>query len=220
MLKHAKKQKKKGLDEHTGGVVKSNKLSVLLVVLLAFIGIFSWHKITNNHDQIKKPATENVSKKNPTLNEVVKAEAELESKKYIEGITPESVLAKVNKLRAEAGVPPLVLDERLNVSAMLKAQDMVDNGYYGHKNPTTGKRGASYVFDLTGQECSYAGENLMESVGSHNNLESLINGWKESKSHYEAMIDPKYHTIGFAKMTKFKDGLTYLYAVQHFCQKR
>ena len=40
--------------------------------------------------------------------------------------TPEEILTEVNKLRAEVGVAPVALDEKLNASALLKA---ISNNY-------------------------------------------------------------------------------------------
>mgnify|MGYP000851826311 FL=1 len=49
--------------------------------------------------------------------------------------TPEELLAEANRLRAEKGVAPLVIDERLNQSAQWKADDTKEFNYYGHVKP-------------------------------------------------------------------------------------
>ena len=191
--------------------VKNNKLSVLLAIFVLILGAGAfYHYIT-------------VSELEKTLrgkeHEVNVANDKMEDYKNAAlGITPEAVLTEVNKLRAEVGVAPLELDERLNASATAKARDMANNDYFDHKNPRTGKDGWTYVFDYLSGECRYAGENIATTTRSDADAKHFVlNQWKGSKPHYEGMINPKYRKIGF--------GIAYnkdlqRYAVQHFCGPR
>ena len=133
--------------------------------------------------------------------------------------TPEEILAEVNKLRADVGVSPVILDNRLNASALLKAQDMVTYNYYDHSNPSTGKRGVSYIYDVTGNECVSTAENLARGSVERTAKERAL-GWKESEPHYKAMIDPQYTKIGFAEI--FDHGVKVeaaTMAVLHMCRE-
>lgn len=142
----------------------------------------------------------------------------LEAYKKSKEITPEEVLKEVNRLRAEVGVTPIVLDERLNASAYLKMRDMIANKYFSHESPLTGKRGATYVFDIMGDNniCNISvSENL--STDSMASIEDTIGGWRNSESHYKAMIDPRVKSMGFATGRGYYNGELLDYSVQHFC---
>lgn len=120
--------------------------------------------------------------------------------------TVSELLKLVNQERVRVGVAPLALDERLNQSAQLKADDMVRNKYQAHVNPLTGKHGYEYIPEA-GLNCFYHGENLS---WFHKNAEVAVKDWKLSESHYKAMIDSQYELTGFGIA-----GNNII--VQHFC---
>lgn len=129
----------------------------------------------------------------------------------VEAVPPSSdeLLRLVNKERAKVGVAPLVIDERVQEAAQLKADDMLKNNYFDHVD-ANGKHGYTYVID-TGADCTYAGENI--TWNTHvNDSKTAVEAWVGSKSHYEAMIDAKYTTTGF--------GIADRKIVQHFCVAR
>lgn len=121
---------------------------------------------------------------------------------------PEEMLELVNQERARVGVAPLVIDERLSMSAQMKADDMDSNNYFDHIDANN-KHGYEYVFDMTGLDCSYAGENIYKYA--HGTSQRAFNWWKNSKPHYEAMKNPKYTHTGFG--VAGPENKT----VQHFC---
>lgn len=128
--------------------------------------------------------------------------------------TTAELLAEANRLRAEKGVAPLVIDERLNQSAQWKADDMKAFDYFGHVRD--GYNGAYKIYDLTRQpdgrsECLQASENLQ-----WDGTESPFKWWVTSKPHYEALINPRYETTGFG-YASVNGRNTY---VQHFCDLR
>ena len=115
-----------------------------------------------------------------------------------------------NNEREKRGIKPLKLNESLNKSAQAKADDMVENDYYGHKNPKTGKQGYSYVTDVLGYGyCRRYGENIAGAFDSSHSVEK----WMDSKPHKKAILDSDYDAIGFG-ITKHKHEY---YFVQHFC---
>lgn len=133
--------------------------------------------------------------------------------------TPEEILAEVNKLRAEVGVAPVVLDEKLNASALLKAQDMVTYNYYAHANPKTGKRGVNYIFDIN-DKCISGAEDLARGSVIRD-AKGRVQSWKESKPHYEAIIDPEYTKMGFAEIFDHSVKVEApTMSVLHLCQTR
>ena len=183
--------------------VKNNKLSVLLAVLLVVVGwlafnMFSELKRVENAKQSIKQSTQTTT----------------EQSKEVKLATPEEILTEVNQLRAEAGVSPVRLDERLNQSARLKVQDMIDNNYYAHENPTTGKSGPTYIFSLM-NECRTGGENLY-TRGNNSSARQIITEWAMSEKHYSAIIDPGQDLIGYANAENSKTKSTY--DVLHLCK--
>lgn len=128
--------------------------------------------------------------------------------------TADELFTLINEERTKAGVPPLTRDARLDQSAQLKADDMRDGGYYGHNNPTTGKKGNSYINDTMPGECSYINENLNQVTGTYVTKEKVVQGWMESDSHRNEMLSPRYTLTGFAVVEPKKGELL---AVQHFC---
>lgn len=136
--------------------------------------------------------------------------------------TPEEVLAEVNKLRAEKGVKPLVLDEQLNISAMRKAQDMKVGEYFDHVNPKTGKHGYEYIdtYGIEGCNSRERGENITKNaVYNGKSANERIAQLAKSKPHYEAMIDPVYTKMGWSMTEAYsrETGSFTVIGVQHFC---
>lgn len=120
-------------------------------------------------------------------------------------LTPENLLKFVNDERAKNGVAPLALDERLNQSAQIKADDMHDNNYFEHVNPNTGKQGYEYAHEAI-PECVKFGENIVRA----DNSDIAIKIWINSKPHHDAMISPSPSLTGF--------GISGDYVVEHFCE--
>ena len=190
---------------------KIAKYSVILTVLAVIVGIGVIY-----HQSVVSGLEKELNGKDHEMS-LAKDKVE-EYRKVVFDTTPEAVLVEVNKLRAEVGVAPLGLDEKLNASAMTKARDMAKNDYFDHVNPKTGKSGYTYIFDYSGNECKYGGENIAVTPYSRADAKYLVvDIWKESRPHYEGMIDAKYSKIGFG-IARSKDGSQY--AVQHFCELR
>lgn len=124
--------------------------------------------------------------------------------------TVDELFRLVNEERAKVGVAPLKLDPLLNKSAQLKAEDMAKNNYFAHSD-ANGKHGYSYVADV-GKRCVYSSENLRDNDEYINTSVEVIDGWKSSKPHYEAMTDSKYESTGF--------GIAKDKIVEHFCDER
>lgn len=134
----------------------------------------------------------------------VKAPAQPEQQTLI--YSEASLLTQANKLRAEKGVPPLVLDERLNQSAQWKADDMQAFNYLGHVRD--GYHGNAKGIELA-PDCIAVNENYEYSTTSA----SPYDWWVTSPPHYTALINPKYDTTGFGYALV---GDKHVY-VQHFC---
>lgn len=138
--------------------------------------------------------------------------------KYDEG-PPDAteILELVNQERQSKGVSPLAVDERLVASAREKAEDMAVRSYLKHDNPE-GVPGTELVFKRTGDLCKYGGENIQFFPGEKVTSRMVVNSWKESKPHYDGMLNGKYLLTGvYVKQGTYAAPDGY-YSVQHFCQ--
>ncbi len=108
------------------------------------------------------------------------------------GISAEDskLLELVNKARAEAGVGPLQFDMELMKVARLKAQDMVNKGYFSHDSPTYGS-----PFDMMRQfdiAFRYAGEN----IAGNQSVEGAFNAWMGSSGHKANILNANFGYTG------------------------
>lgn len=123
-------------------------------------------------------------------------------------LNADTLFVLVNEERTKAGVAPLVRDARLDVSAKIKADDMLIGKYFAHVNPTTGQRGYELI---PSGVCTYQGENLalISTPGDKNY--TTIEWWNNSATHRDTMLDQRYTLTGMAVSGSL--------VVQHFCQQ-
>lgn len=106
--------------------------------------------------------------------------------------TVDELLAETNKARTDNGLQPLVLDERLNVTAQAKCQDMLERNYWSHDTPD----GAEpwQMIDAHGILYQTAGENL---AYGYENAKATVNGWMNSPGHKANIVNTTFTNIGF-----------------------
>ena len=110
----------------------------------------------------------------------------------------------VNEERAKAGVKPLTRDARLDATAKARSDDMVARNYFSHDDPMTGAK----MINKQDAGCKMS-ENIISS-GTTDRNSAAINWWLGSKSHKDAMLNPKYTKTGI--------GVNGDIGVQHFCE--
>jgi len=96
----------------------------------------------------------------------------------------------VNQERARAGLAPLQVDMALVKLARMKAQDMIDKGYFSHTSPTYGS-----PFDMmkaAGVQYRYAGENLAGAPTVESAHANLMN----SSGHRANILNSSYTRVG------------------------
>ncbi len=118
------------------------------------------------------------------------------------------VVRLVNVLRAEAGVAPIELDEKLCIAAGIRAIEMDQNNYFDHTRPD-GRSSSTAVDEVGIYWFSYA-ENI---AWNYISPEEVVEGWKNSSGHYANMINPKYGSIGIGYSFRYNNGT---YWVQEF----
>lgn len=138
------------------------------------------------------------------------AQEQPESKYDVGPPDAQEILELVNKERARIGVAPLVIDENVQKSAQLKADDMAAKGYRQHIIPGTPYTLNSEMAYWVNKSCSKSSENISWRTDNiPGTSQDVFNGWMSSKPHREAIQDPKYTKTGIGT---HKD-----IAVQRFC---
>jgi uncharacterized YkwD family protein len=102
----------------------------------------------------------------------------------------QEMLNLVNQERAKAGLNPLEPDMELVKLARMKAQDMIDNGYFAHQSPTYGS-----PFDMmrsAGITYRTAGENLAGAGTVQRAHTALMN----SDGHRRNILNPAFDHVG------------------------
>ena len=97
----------------------------------------------------------------------------------------------VNAQRAQRGLAPLTLSDKLSDGARAKSKDMAQNNYFSHTSPTYGS-----PFDMMkafGITYRTAGENIAKGYAS---AEAVVTAWMNSEGHRENILDPDYTAIG------------------------
>jgi uncharacterized protein YkwD len=116
-----------------------------------------------------------------------------------------------NDNRRDYDVPELSVNDQLVVAAQMKANDMVENGYFAHYSPD----GTSpwHWIQTAGYDYKHAGENLaVNFVHSRD----VTDAWMDSPTHKKNMIDARYSEIGIATARGTYKGKDAVFVVQMF----
>lgn len=106
----------------------------------------------------------------------------------------DQVLQLVNLERAEAGLPPVVMNPTLKQVASDYACRMVDEGFFGHRDPVTGY-GPGERAALGRYSFFAVGENL---AAGQETPADVMRVWMESDSHKAIILDERWREVGIA----------------------
>lgn len=108
-------------------------------------------------------------------------------------ITPAGLLASTNDRREEAGLNPLVVNEKLTEAAKDKARDIFEHQYWDHTSP----QGVEpwHWIEKVGYGYEEAGENLAKNFST---ASGTVSGWMDSEGHRKNMLSSGYTDVGFA----------------------
>jgi len=101
---------------------------------------------------------------------------------------------KCGRKRMKA-VPPLTWNDKLEKAALQHARDMAANGFFSHKG--SDKSIVSTRSSAQGYQWRYIGENIAKGPST---VREVVDGWQNSPSHCENMMDPNYRDMGAAKV--------------------
>jgi len=99
----------------------------------------------------------------------------------------EKILASVNRIRAEHGIPPQVARSDLSGIARLHSEDMARRDYFAHASP----EGHDLSHRVTGFNLDYLrlAENIGRNRGQEQPVEAAISGWMKSTAHRKNILD-------------------------------
>ncbi len=122
----------------------------------------------------------------------------------------EKILEITNGYRAEGGVEPLKLDDRLIEIASARAEELAWSALHEHYRP--GFKSFNTIFKEGGISKGVVGENL---GWGFETPEAVCKAWKESKTHYENLMNPDFVLVGFGVAPDPEKEGKYCW-VQHF----
>jgi uncharacterized protein YkwD len=101
------------------------------------------------------------------------------------------VLARANAERAASGLPPLVLDPRLNAAAQRHAEDMLLRSYYSHFSPDGA--GPAERVRQSGYSARLVAENIARGPVS---VTEAMDNWMASREHRRNLLHPGLTHLG------------------------
>lgn len=120
------------------------------------------------------------------------------------------ILRLTNNMRAEKGIAPLRLDEKLTEQANVRAEEIAWSGKHSHYRPNL--KSFSSIFYDNGYDTGFSGENLGWYYAT---AAEVCAAWKASQGHYENIINPRFTKIGIGVAKEADPTKNYAF-VQHF----
>jgi uncharacterized protein YkwD len=103
------------------------------------------------------------------------------------------IVALTNESRHKAGLPPVVVEERLMAAARAKLFDMLKGDYFAHRTPD-GRQPWAFLL-AAGYRYQAAAENLAKGYESEPELQRA---WMKSRGHRANILNPLFTEIGVA----------------------
>lgn len=104
---------------------------------------------------------------------------------------PARLLYLINVERKTQNIRPLRYNPQLEISAKMKAMDMVERGYWGHVAPDGTEPWGFFL--AAGYDYRNSGENLARDFCG---ADEVFQAFKDSPAHYENMINEKFAEFG------------------------
>lgn len=122
-----------------------------------------------------------------------------------------TLISLTNQQRVSAGLNALAENSQLNSAASMKANDMLQDGYFAHTSPDG--KGLAYWISAAGYNYRYAGENLaIDFLDSS----EIFNAWMASSSHRANIFNSNFRDIGMAVVSGNFNGNPTTVVVQMF----
>jgi hypothetical protein len=129
---------------------------------------------------------------------------------FAQDIRIERLYDLTNEERVNQGMPALKYSNELALAAQNKAQHMFQHNYWAHFGG--GKSPWDFILE-SGYSYEVAGENLAKGFMFS---EGVLDGWKNSPTHYANIVRPEYDEVGFAVINGNLEGEETTLVVQMF----
>ena len=178
-----------------------------------FAKVGNWYVVQTDNDFIGAVSMDYVKPIYPDLNNTSQNNSQTNNKDSSDttttatsGLTADEkeTFNLINEQRVAAGLQALLIDDELQNVARVKAQDMVNGGYFSHTSPTYGS-----PFDMMknfGISYKTAGENI---AGNSSNS-GAVNAWMNSSGHKANILNSSYNYTGLAVVSSPKYGKIYV----------
>lgn len=132
-------------------------------------------------------------------------------KGQLAAVVTSTLVDLTNEDRVEENLPALTVNPTLVAAAKMKAEDMVEKGYFAHTSP----EGVEpwHWFSEAGYDFSYAGENLAVNFSDSTNVERA---WMDSPDHRANILNGRFTEIGIATAVGTYKGKETTFVVQMF----
>ena len=115
----------------------------------------------------------------------------------------------VNAERVAAGLAPYALDAGLSKIARTRSQQMVDQEYFGHRDPYGYSMYVELLAHFGYTSYAWAGENLaMNNTPIERSPQRAIEGLMNSATHRANLLADDFFRVGIGEITT-SDGLHY-----------
>lgn len=158
-----------------------------------------------NEEEFSSPQIDDEGKEDDTSSNLIN-----QAGVYMDQMEQE-VIELVNQLRQELGVNPLESSKELKLTARLKSKDMSDYDYFDHKGHLT----FSELLRESNITVTISGENIYRSQSPLITAKLIFDTWKSSPTHYENMINEKFHRIGVGIYQVNENGINTYFVTQH-----
>lgn len=116
----------------------------------------------------------------------------------------QEVFNLINQQRANNGLSSLKVDAEVQRVAKIKAQDMVDNGYFAHNSPTYGS-----PFDMLNSfKVSY--KTAAENIAGNSGNSAAVTAWMNSPGHKANILNGSYNYTGIGIVSSPTYGKIYV----------
>jgi succinate dehydrogenase hydrophobic anchor subunit len=134
-----------------------------------------------------------------------------DSDRFLSSVLPSVLVDLTNEDRQDEGLQTLAKNKKLAEAAQMKANHMVENGYFAHDSPS-GIQPWHWI-NKVGYSYKTAGENL---AVDFSDSADVVDAWMDSKLHRENILETEFTEIGIATARGEYEGEETVYVVQMF----
>ncbi len=129
-----------------------------------------------------------------------------------------AVLRLVNEERQSLSLPQLVEEDVLKNTARTRCKEMMENDHFEHTRPDG--RDWSTVIEEANYRYTVVSENLQKGRAQTLSAQDIFDSWKNSASHYEAMIASDVTRTGVGVYVRKSEQGYEWYATEHFASPK